>query len=314
MRIYICLFFIAIFAGQTISSQNNLSFDAKKAYDYTKKQTDMGPRNYGSKGYKEVQSYIKNEIKKLGYNPHTQTFKAPYIPNRTGENIYAFLKGKSKKYIIIASHYDTRSVAEKDESFLRRKEPIIGANDGASSTGVLLALMSSLKNYKGELPYSVAFVFFDLEDDGGIYNINLDERDILETDWIQGSIMFAKENIIPKKDIQFGILLDMVGGKNAFFKFESIAYRKYSKLYKSVWDAGKKLGYGKYFLESRWAAIIDDHIPFVERSIPFINIIDMGYRYHHTHEDTIDKIDLNTLKYVGETVEYVVKNANTIEI
>ncbi len=291
--------------------QSVFNFSADSAYNYLKEQTDMGVRNYGSEGHTKVRQFIKDEMGKMGYTANVHNFKAPYIARRNGQNIYAYLKGKSDKYIILASHYDTRSVAEKDPSFTLRKNPMIGANDGGSSTAVLLELMRVLKKREGSLPYSIAFIFFDLEDDGNIYNQHQklhDPNNPLQTDWIQGSIMFAQDNIIPKEKIYFGILLDLVGSKNIVFKYETYSYRRFAYLYEYVWDAASNLGYKKYFQKSHWGPIVDDHLPFVYRGIPFIDIIDIGYEYHHTHSDTLDKIDKASLEVVGNVVEYIVQN------
>ncbi|WP_456060113.1 M28 family peptidase, partial [Brachyspira pilosicoli] len=170
--------------NNNLSSNNSQSyFDSKKAYDYVKAQTDLGPRVYGSEAHKKVREYFKKEISNMGYEVFSHKFEAPYIKGREGENIYAFLNGKTDKYIIIASHYDSRSVAEKDPVAENRNKPIDGANDGASSSGVLLELMNALKNY--ELDYSICFVLFDLEDDGNLFGV--EGTSPIETDWIQGS-------------------------------------------------------------------------------------------------------------------------------
>lgn len=310
----LCSVFLSCTANGSYSENSKLedfNFNSEEAYRYIMTQTSMGPRNYGSLAHKNVREFFKNEIKNIGYAPLTHSFEAPNIKGREGENIYAFLKGKSDKCIVLASHYDSRSVAEKDINPADRNKPIEGANDGASSSGVLLELMKALKPYENDLPYSVYFVFFDLEDDGNLFDVKGPK--ILDTDWIQGSIAFVKDDIINKNSIEFGILLDMVGSYSANFLFESYAFTKYSYIYRFIWEAAKKLGYEKYFLEGEYGIIIDDHTPFLESDIPFVDIIDIGYQYHHTQSDTIDKIDVNTLKAVGETVEYIVKNANEIK-
>ena len=194
--------------NSSLSSGNSkLYFDSKRAYDYVKAQTDLGPRNYGSEAHKKVREYFKKEISNMGYEVFSHKFEAPYIKTRmgeniyaflngktdnyrVGENIYAFLNGKTDNYIIIASHYDSRSVAEKDPLPANRNKPIDGANDGASSSGVLLELMNALKNY--ELDYSICFVLFDLEDDGNLFDVVGNSP--IETDWIQGSIAFVNDN------------------------------------------------------------------------------------------------------------------------
>ena len=289
-------------------------FDTDNAYTFIKSQTDLGPRNYGSEAHKKVREFFKKEISNMGYEVYSHNFEAPYIKERKGENIYAFLKGKTDNYVMITSHFDSRSVAEKDPIKFNQDKPIIVANDGASSSGVLLELMRALKNYD-DLPYSVCFVLFDLEDDGNLFGIEGDS--LIETDWIQGSIAFVNEiiirdKLIDKQKIKFGILLDMVGSKTAKFKYESFAHTYYSTIYNEIWKYANDLGYGEYFTEGYYGTIIDDHTPFLNERIPFIDVIDMGYPFHHTSQDTIDKLDKKTLEAVGKTIEYTIKNADKI--
>ncbi len=143
-----------------------------------------------------------------------------------------------------------------------------------------------------------------------IYNSNSLSRGsgILNTDWIQGSIKFVEDSVIPKEKIYFGILLDMVGSGDAVFKYESFSFQRYSNIYKYVWNIARSFGYGSHFSDSHWGFIIDDHSPFVYNGIPFIDIIDMGYKYHHTQGDTLDKMDKKMLGAIGSIVEYVVEN------
>lgn len=314
------LYIISILILSSLSCADNvkgseinkkIDFSKKNAFEYVKKQTDMGSRYYGSDAHENVKIFLKETINSFGYNSLSHNFDAPYIKNRKGENIYAFLKGKSDKYIIISTHFDSRSIAEKDPNPFDRNDPISGANDGASSTGAVLELMRVLKKYENELPYSVAFVFFDLEDDGGLFNV--EGKNFTQTDWIQGSIAFASDNIIPSDQIYFGILLDMVGSFDPEFMYESYAYTKNGYLYNYVWDTAKKLGYSNYFLNKQYGVIVDDHTPFLELNIPFIDIIDMNYSYHHTQADTIDKISEDTLYKVGSLVEYIIKNTDDIK-
>lgn len=302
-------------ANANYNENNKFYFNPTNAYNYIKKQTDFGSRFYGSEAHQKARIFFKEEISAMGYEVFTHNFEAPYIKGRKGENIYSFLKGEIEEYIIIASHYDSRSVADKDKKIENRNKPIDGANDGASSSGVLLELMSALKNYsKNEkLPYGVCFILFDLEDDGNLFYKN--GNGLMETDWIQGSIAFVNDKILEKEKmekIKFGILLDMVGSYNAKFKYESLAYAYYPNIYDKIWKYAEDLGFENYFIKEHYGIITDDHIPFIMNKIPFIDIIDMGYQYHHTSEDTIDKIDIKTLEAVGFTIEYIIKNADKI--
>lgn len=281
------------------SSEYKLNFDKEKAYEHILAQKEMGVRHYGSPGYEELRIYIKKLIKNSGLKAYSHNFKSPFFPEREGQNIYTIIpdaKGSTNPpYIVFASHYDSRLIAEKDPDEDRRDEPILGANDGGSSTAVLLELISALNGR--ELKHPVAAVFFDMEDDGSFY------RSLTNTDWIQGSIAFVNDDVIPINDIKFGVLIDMVGYKYAQFKFEAVAYKLYPKLYKHVWRCARVLGYGEYFPMDFFGGIVDDHIPFALKGAPFIDIIDMGYEHHHTHEDSWDKIDKGMLEVSGSLLE-----------
>ncbi|MBI4979294.1 MAG: M28 family peptidase [Spirochaetes bacterium] len=276
-----------------------LYFDGARALAYTKKQCDMGPRNYNSAGHRAAVTFITNELAALGCAPVLQHFTADSIPGRRGINIYTVLKGASPVYAVAAGHYDTRSVAEKELSPQKRDTPIIGANDGGASAGMLLALAAALKRH--QLPQSVMLVFFDLEDDGSY------ARSPSQTDWIQGSRAFAASGILTVSNTAFGLLIDMPGSADARFYYESYAFERFPKLYAAVWRVAASLG-GENFIPRERGGIIDDHIPFILKGIPFIDIIDIDYAYHHRQSDTCDKISAAMLARVGRIVEYTLVN------
>lgn len=271
-------------------------FSAERAYAHVKAQCDMGPRNYGSKAYYALRGYITNTVMKCGLSPRTHAFRTPHFPDRRGENYYAVIPGADPRHIIIAAHYDTRSTGDK-ELLPARRGPIIGANDGASGVGVLLELARVLPGEK--LPYSVMLVFFDLEDDGSF------ARSFTDTDWIQGSLAFAARSDLTKDTVRFGILLDMVGSAKAVFRYESYAYTRYPALYDAVWDRARSLGYAS-FVKSASGEIIDDHIPFAVKGIPFIDIIDMGFPQHHTQGDVLSTISAAQLGRIGTLITSIV--------
>ena len=274
------------------------SFSGEVAYAHVKTQCDMGPRHYGSTSYFSLRSYITNTLSKAGLAPKTHAFRSPYFPDRRGENYFAVIPGAGAKYIICAAHYDTRSIAEK-ELLLSKRGPIAGANDGASAVGVLLELARVLPGKK--LPYPVMLVFFDMEDDGSF------ARSFTDTDWIQGSLAFAARSDMTKAKVHCGILLDMIGSDKAVYRYESYAYSRYSSLYAAVWDMARAMGYSQ-FVKGSSGEIIDDHIPFAVKGIPFIDIIDMGYAWHHTQGDTLDKISKEALYRTGSLIERFVQS------
>lgn len=295
--------------------ERDLLFNGDIALAHVAAQCEMGPRYCGSDGHTALRAYIKKNLTDDGYDVRTHAFTTEEFPDHEGENIYARLAGVSEKQIVVAGHYDTRSVAEKDPDPTKRETPIMGANDGGSSVAVLLELARVMKQYKESgtpLPYSVIFLFFDLEDEGGLgVKTNRNKQDVLDTDWIQGSLAFAREDVITKENTIFGILVDIVGGEGATYYYEHFTYPEFAETYALVWDAAETLGYDAYFKRSAKYYIIDDHLPFARKRVPFINIIDLSYPYHHTHEDTYDKVRAKSLARVGRVVEYVLLSPHT---
>ena len=115
---------------------------------------------------------------------------------------------------------------------------------------------------------------------------------------------------------EFGILLDMVGGRNATFFREFQSQRAAAPILEMVWSKARDLGYGKYFINAEGGAITDDHQYVISGlRIPSIDIINYdpdsktGFApYWHTQKDNMDNIDRETLKAVGETVLAVIYN------
>ncbi|MBI3405491.1 MAG: M28 family peptidase, partial [Acidobacteria bacterium] len=68
-----------------------------------------------------------------------------------------------------------------------------------------------------------------------------------------------------------------------------------------VWAAATRLGYQDIFV-SEETSIEDDHIPFLRRNIPAVDVIDLDEPYWHTSGDTLDKISPRSLAIVGHTV------------
>ena len=115
---------------------------------------------------------------------------------------------------------------------------------------------------------------------------------------------------------EYGILLDMVGGKNATFFKEQQSLRAAAPIVEMVWSAARDLGYGKYFINAAGGAITDDHQYVISgRNIPSIDIINYdpesktGFAsYWHTQKDNMENIDRETLKAAGQTVLEVIYN------
>jgi len=208
----------------------------------------------------------------------------------------------AKKRLLLCAHWDTRHVADQGNEDIN--QPIEGANDGGSGVGVLLEIARQLQLKAPNA--GVDIIFFDVEDQGQPDYITPMKRDT----YCLGSQFWSKTPHVPGYTAQNGILLDMVGAKDAVFTLEGTSMYFAPEWMRKVWDAAIQLGHSKYFNYNRTDPITDDHLYINQiKGIPTIDIIhyDRNTRsgfgsYWHTHNDNMEVIDKATLQAVGETV------------
>jgi len=263
-------------------------FSGEQAYQFVLEQVAFGPRPVGSEAGWRTGDYIIRQLEVTGWEVSTQEFTYKGV---TGRNIIG--KGGSGPVIILGAHYDTRPVADQDPDPARRSEPILGANDGASGVAVLLELARVLD--QAALKREVWLTFFDAEDrgrlDGWPFSVGAME-------------MARRLTQVPEAMV----LVDMVGDADQQIYFES---NSHPDLAAEIWKVAKSLGYEKYFIPQLKYTIIDDHLPFVQRGIPAVDIIDFDYPYWHTVEDTADKVSPESLQRVGHTLQVWLENLPT---
>jgi Zn-dependent M28 family amino/carboxypeptidase len=187
---------------------------------------------------------------------------------------------------MIGAHYDTR--ARADQSPGAEATPVIGAVDGGSGVAVLIELAHALD--LSTIDHEIRLAFFDVEDNGG--------NGIDGWDWIAGS-RYSADNL--KTLPQAMILVDMVGQIDQEFYLEG---NSDVELQAEIWAIAADLGYASSFIPSLKYTMIDDHVPFAQRGIRAIDIIDFDYPYWHTTEDTVDKMSAESLAEVGRVIEY----------
>ncbi|MDG2363370.1 MAG: M28 family peptidase, partial [Flavobacteriales bacterium] len=250
-------------------------------------------------------------LRRHGANVIVQKGKSKAFDGKILElsNIVGQYNLNSKNRIMLYAHWDTRPFADKD--IIRINEPIDGANDGGSGVGVLLEIARQLGDKAPNV--GVDIIFFDGEDYGAPEGTPSTSTSYLE--WCLGSQLWAKQPHRYGYRARFGILLDMVGAKDAVFNREGTSMRYAPSVVRKVWSRAEKLGYGKWFQNRETPATIDDNL-FVSElgGVPSVNIVDyrmnvipMGYGpFHHTHADNMDVIDRSTLEAVGKTVLSIV--------
>jgi len=252
----------------------------------------------GSPGHEMCKTWITNTLQRFGLVVEEQTFTAKLYDGSShpATNIIARSNPGSNNRIVLAAHWDTRQLAEKDTDPDRRDDPILGADDGGSGVAVLLELARVLQ--LNPIDLGIDFVFFDAEDAGATGG----GRD--ET-WCLGSQHWSKNLSNPKP--RYGILLDMVGAKNASFPKEGFSLYYAPQLVENIWKLAQSMGYGHYFVNNQVNGLTDDH-RFVNEiaNLPMIDIINYAQNsfgtYHHTHDDNMDIIDKRTLGVVGQVV------------
>lgn len=261
--------------------------DPRLAYAHVQQLVSIGPRPPGSDGIGRAQQYIIGQLKKLNLAVNQQDFLASTPHGNIGmKNIIATISGSQDQVIILGSHYDTKWMPNVR---------FVGANDGGSSSGLLLELARVLSQQKNK--YTIWIVFFDGEEAFQNWSAN---------DSLYGSRYFVSrlksKNETGKIKAMF--LLDMIGDKDLVLEKDQAST---GWLVDLVWKGGRELGYGVH-LSSSPKQMGDDHIPFIEAGIPAIDLIDFDYGfgnlYWHTANDTLDKISPQSLKITGDILLY----------
>ena len=291
-------------------------FNADSAYRYVAQQTAFGPRIPGSEAHRKCSDWLKVKLGMYADQVLVQDFRAR-VYNKTsfdGKNIIATFNPSAKKRILLSAHWDSRPYGDHDPDPANHRKPIDGANDGASGVGVLIELARQLKLHPIDAGIGIDIVLFDLED----YGPPTDERTGGDNNfWALGSQHWAANPHIPGYDAHFGILLDMVGAKNAVFPREYFSMQYASWVVDKVWKVAYDLGYDEVFVNNPGSPVDDDHLPVNEiAKIPMIDIIHLDrnssnetfFEHWHTVNDNLDKIDPATLGMVGNVLVHVIYN------
>jgi Zn-dependent M28 family amino/carboxypeptidase len=225
-----------------------------------------------------LQDYLQSELKSYGCNVDKDAFTADTPVGRLPmENILVKIPGEKPGVILLGTHYDTLL-----------KENFVGADDGGSSTAVMLELARLLCPQHGK--YSVWIAFFDGEEAMKSWS---------DTDSRYGSRQMAARLSTSGdiKKIRAFLLADIVGGRKALFHRESSST---SALVDLVWSTAAKLGYAAIFQNDMTSAE-DDHDSFLKRGVPSVDVIGdfTNNGYWHTPQDSLDKISPRTLAIVG---------------
>ncbi len=287
------------------------NFNEDSAYESARIQLAFGPRVPNTPAHEKCATYLIDKIK--GYTPNVIVQQGKvYAFNGTllnFKNIIASWKPATNNRIMLCAHWDSRPWADHDPDPKNRFKPVDAANDGASGVGVLMEVARQLS--LANPPIGVDIIFFDVEDYGPSEDLKVPNS---EQYWGQGAQYWAANPHKTDYFAKYGILLDMIGAKNATFLMEGFSMDYAPDIVKSVWTTANRIGYSSFFLFEQGGYITDDHVPINRiRNLPTIDMIHLDknsktgfYPYWHTTGDTFDKIDKTTLKVVGQTLLTVI--------
>jgi len=256
----------------------------EKAFAHVQRLVDFGPRPAGSEAIEKSRQYIEDQLRRFGWQVKRQAFSDD-TPRGKVEfvNLIAEFPGGSSNAapsFLLCSHYDTKT-------FDAIK--FVGANDGGSSTGLLLELARVIAQHPN-LAVKVELVFFDGEEAYDHFS---------ETDGLYGSRYFAK-HLAGHRQFRSGILFDMVGDRSLDVTLPADSP---SEMARDIFAAAEALKLRNYFTYLD-REMIDDHSPLNAIGIPTIDVIDFDYPWWHTKADTIDKISAQSLQIVGSVALY----------
>lgn len=284
-------------------------FNADSAYLFCEKQCDFGPRTMNSDAHDKCGAWIVDKFKQYGCSVIEQKadLKAYDETMLKSNNIIASYKPEQTTRILLCAHWDCRPWADNDPDSTNWHKPVMGANDGASGIAVMLEIARQLQK-SDSLNIGVDFVCFDAED-WGIPQWS-DAEDNGDS-WALGAQYWAENPHKAGYEARFGILLDMVGGTGARFYQEGMSKQYAQPIVNKIWTAARAAGYESLFPNEQGGYVTDDHIPVNQKTkIPTADIIafypncqqsSFGPTWH-TVNDTMENIDRNILKAVGQTV------------
>jgi glutaminyl-peptide cyclotransferase len=273
-------------------------FSGEKALAHVQRLADLGPHPAGSDAIEKARNYIEEQLRRSGWQVTRQAFTDDTPRGKIHfVNLIARFSGDANAgspSFLLCSHYDTKSFET-----IR----FVGANDGGSSTGLLLELARVLGQH-ASVAKKVELVFFDGEE---AY------ENFSETDGLYGSRYFARQlesegakqparSATPSVAGGFrgGILFDMVGDRSLGITLPADSPPAMAR---DVFAAAEALKLRKYFSYLD-RDLIDDHAPLNAIGIPTIDIIDFDYPWWHTADDTMDKISAQSLQIVGSVALY----------
>ena len=276
-------------------------FDGQAALQYAQTQLAFGPRIPGSTGHARMADWLDSLLRARADTlivqrwTHVST-KGDSLPL---VNFVARFKPAATTRLLFLAHWDTRprsdGAGSRDSTL-----PVPGANDGASGVAVLLGMADALKQSPPEI--GVDLLFVDGEDYGDFS---------VDADVLLGSRYYAAHQP-PGATPRFAVLFDMVGDRDLQILQEGYSVTGAPDVVDQVWSIADRIGHAAVFKREQGVSLTDDHIPLQQAGIRAIDLIDFTFGgpdnpWHHTPEDTFDKLSAGSLQVVGDVGMAVIR-------
>lgn len=280
------------------------AFSGARAMELVQAQCDLGPRPPGSAANKDLRQMIIDMARSNGLDVQSVCFTA--VDPLSGEpveicNVVISAGPSDGQMLWLGAHFDTRPISDQDADPENRTLPLIGANDGASGTAVLMHLMEIM----GETPPpgGVDLLFFDGEDSGvagSVEGFCLGSRHLAKTCRDFG-------NPLSRGTPRGLVVLDMVGKFNLQIPMEAYSLVNAPDWTRAVFERAAILGLPAFVME-RGQGVYDDHVPFLEMGIPAVDLIDFDFPQWHTTGDTPDICSPASLESAGRLMVDLIYN------
>ncbi|MFH1278665.1 MAG: M28 family peptidase [Candidatus Eisenbacteria bacterium] len=279
------------------------AFDGGEALRLIETQVAFGPRVPGTEAHGAMAEWLEGELETRGAKVSIRPFGG--VSALTGEalsgtNLIASYRTDLDERIFFGAHWDSRALADRDPDPLRRGEPVMGANDGASGVAVLLVLAEMMR--RDPPPVGVDLLLFDLEDQGESGS---------EEGYCLGSRALAAGAAITGFRPEYGVVIDMVGHRDLTIYRERASLQCCARLVEKVHDTGARIS-PERFPEAGLVELYDDHVPWIEAGIPAIVLAGTGFPEWHTTADRPGICDAASLGAVGELLAHLVWGGHEI--
>jgi Peptidase family M28 len=283
------------FAADRVAGGGPLVINEERTMEYLRELCKIGPRISGTEGMKKQQEFMKKHFEKLGGKVTLQTFtgRQNRRPPVEMANMIVSWNPEAERRVLICSHYDTRPIADQEQDRANWEKTFLSANDGGSGVALLMEWANHMKDFKSAV--GVDFVFFDGEE--FIFDPRKDK-------YFLGSEHFAAtyRNEPPKHRYLAGVLLDMIGGKDAQFPIEDNSWMLARPLVEAIWSIALTENCTAFKNQLSGDQINDDHIALNRVGIPAIDIIDFKYPHWHRLSDVPENCSPASMAQVAKVL------------